>query len=102
MAILFNMANNKIYFDSDFTAPETKELALVILHSILCTIQSLLTKLQEEVNESARSKGVNSLEVFCAVSALCTSINSNKDFIKTGLYGLDILVRYLLQPFNNS
>ena len=89
------MANNKISFGSDFTAPETKELALGVVHSILCTIQSLLINLQEEVNESARSTGNNSSDVFCALSALFTSINSNKNVMKSGLYGLESLVSYL-------
>jgi hypothetical protein len=96
------MESNKIYFGSHFTAPEAKELALGIVHTILSTIQALLNSLQEEVNESVRSSRNNSSEVLCAVSAMYTSINSNKHDIRSGLYGLEILVSYLLYDFNKS
>jgi hypothetical protein len=96
------MANNKIYFGPNFTAPEAKELALGIIHWILCTIHALFKSLEEEVNKSVNSFRNNSSEVCYAVSALSTSISSNKNDIKSNLYGLGILVSYPPCGFNNS
>jgi hypothetical protein len=98
ITILFNMEHNRIYLGRDFAAHEAIELVVETLHSIVYTVQDLFTTLEKEVREAARSIGSDNPEVLCAVMALFTAINANKNVIQSSSDGLRIMVSYLPAP----